>query len=151
MLTNNGANLVDTPEPQPVSPPFQRRWYQYSLRSLMIFVMVCGVLLGWGGSFYRRVHNQRRAVARASALGGFVRYDYQYRNGWPDANATPPGPGWVRAMLGDDAFANVETIQFGNKESLRDTDLETLEGLRDLRVLRAYPKTRNRVNAYEFM
>ena len=52
-----------------------------------------------------------------------------------DANAPPPGPKWLRMLLGDDAFARVETIQFGNEDRLKDADLEVLEGLDDLRIL----------------
>ena len=79
-----GAVSMDATEPQPVPPVHKLRWYQFSLRSLMIFVLVGGVLLGWAGAFYRRVHAQRRAVSRVLGLGGHVGYDYEFRNGGRD-------------------------------------------------------------------
>ena len=78
----------------------------------MIFVLVCGVLLGWAGAFYRRLNQQRETVARIRGLGDFVQYDYQWRKGVPDFHASPPGPKLLRKWLGDDAFAQVARVGF---------------------------------------
>lgn len=122
-------------EPQPVPPVHKLRWYQFSLRSLMIFVLVCGALLGWGGTYYRRLNEQRQAVTRILSLGGSVQYDYQWQEGNPDYSASPPGPKLLRMMLGDDAFARVEKVSFpGVSPNVRvkDSDLAVLAALRNL-------------------
>ena len=78
-----------TPRTAATSARVQARWYQYSLRSLMIFVLVCGVLLGWAGSFFKRLHEQRQAVTRIEGLGGTVNYDYRYHDGQWDSIHRP--------------------------------------------------------------
>ena len=135
---------MDATEPQPVPPVHKLRWYQFSLRSLMIFVLVCGVLLGWSGTFFLRLHQQREAVSRIRGLGGLVQYDYQWREGNLDYHASPPGPKVLRMMLGDDAFAHVAKVNFCCQDfssfnscvnPLKYADLKALEALHDLDTL----------------
>jgi hypothetical protein len=51
----------------------RRRWrFQYSVRTLLIFVTVVGVLCGWLGMFLQRVRHQRIVMAQIEALGGGI-------------------------------------------------------------------------------
>ena len=138
IVSRMGPNPMDAPELQPPPPAFKRRWYQYSLRSLMIFVMVCGVLLGWAGSFFKRLHEQREAVSRIQGVHGVIDYDYQYHDNRYYRHAPPPGPKLLRMVLGDDAFARIERVSFNpfkNYTPPKDEDLEALEGLYGLHHL----------------
>ncbi|HEV7225635.1 MAG TPA: hypothetical protein VGN42_23215 [Pirellulales bacterium] len=51
-----------------------RRWFQVSLRSVLVAITALGLWLGWKAE---RAHRQREAVRRIEALGGTVQYDWQ--------------------------------------------------------------------------
>ena len=52
-----------------------------------------------------RTHRQRMAVQAIEALGGSVMYDFEIQG-----KAEPPGPRWLRSMVGDEYFMNVEEV-----------------------------------------
>jgi hypothetical protein len=103
---------------------------QYSLRSLVVFMLVASVGMSWFGAKYRAACEQRDAVAAVRALGGYVYYDayYDYEHshayfrcydgytwGWPHMRpppAVPPGPEWARRLLGVDFFADPMEVRF---------------------------------------
>ncbi|MGA2033983.1 MAG: hypothetical protein ABSG68_17180, partial [Thermoguttaceae bacterium] len=99
----------------------RRRWFQYSLRSLMVFVTVTCIALGWFTARMRRARTQREAVATIEAEGGRVLYEYDYRvheknagRTWSEYSAElghPPTPKWLRDLLGDDFFATVASVR----------------------------------------
>ena len=81
--------------------------FQYSLRTLLLFVTLASVFMAWFGAKFRTACQQRDAAAAVRALGGFVVYDYEERatrSGTPEID---PGPAWVRKLLGIDYFADV--------------------------------------------
>jgi hypothetical protein len=83
-----------------------------------------------------RAKNQQNAVASISKMGGVVRYNYEYdAAGDFDVQAQPPGPAWLRELLGIDYFSRVRTVDLAG-DSVADTDLECLESLPYLRILR---------------
>ena len=45
------------------SPKPKRRWYQFSLRTLMLLVLAVGMVFGWIGIRMRRAHTNRESVA----------------------------------------------------------------------------------------
>ena len=47
------------------SPKPKRRWYQFSLRTLMLLVLAVGMVFGWIGIRMRRAHTNRQAIAAA--------------------------------------------------------------------------------------
>ena len=55
----------------------RRRWFQYSLRTLLVLVTVLCVFCVWLGLVSERARKQREAVAAIEAMGGVVYYDYQ--------------------------------------------------------------------------
>jgi hypothetical protein len=59
---------------RPAKP--ERRWYQFSLRTLLVFVAVVGVGLGWLGGKVRRIRNEQNAVAEIQSIGGKVYYGF---------------------------------------------------------------------------
>jgi hypothetical protein len=84
----------------------RRRWFSLSLRGMMVLILVVGGLMGWKA---RRASLQRRAVARIERLQGNLVYDWQPQGVFPTpaATAEPPGPKWLRKMLGDEYFQEV--------------------------------------------
>ena len=53
------------------------RWYQFSLRSLLLFFLFCSVPFGWLGARMQNARRQRESVEAITKLGGCVVYDYQ--------------------------------------------------------------------------
>ncbi|HEV2970766.1 MAG TPA: hypothetical protein VGY55_12415 [Pirellulales bacterium] len=114
-------------------PKRRRRWLQYSLRSLMIFTMICAVGSAWLGRKIDQKRREREAVAAIVKSGGSVFYDYEDR-GWlspPANNAKPPGPDWLRNLLGENFFSDVYWVVL----STSDGKLENLKQLTQLKKL----------------
>jgi hypothetical protein len=96
-------------EPIKADPPKRkRRWFQFSLRTLMIVVTVFAIVGGWFGAKMERARRQKATVEAIRKSVGWAGYDYQVEpSGQLIPNATPPSPAWLRKMLGDDFFADV--------------------------------------------
>ena len=83
--------------------------FRISLGTLMLLVLVVGGGLGWKAN---RAHAQRQAVAAIKAAGGGIIYDFQYPNDGKPRPKEPPGPRWLRSMLGDEYFQEVAGVSF---------------------------------------
>lgn len=116
--------------------------FRISLRTVAILVTVLCLALGWT---VRQAEQQKMAVARLEAIGGKVRYGFQFtatdsvmRDATgslyylPDLQAAPPGPSWLRQRIGVDYFAKVVSVNLRN----RPNDNEALGSLANLTQLR---------------
>ena len=75
-----------------------------------------------------KAHRQKAAVETILSDGGTVHYDYQrVEGGGDDPRREPPGPVWLRKLLGDDFVTNVN---YATAES--DDGLAQLAGLSGL-------------------
>ena len=79
----------------------RRSWLQFSVRALLLAVILIAVFLGVQ---VNRARTQARAVAAVKAYGGFVHYDYEYVSGAYKSGCEPWAPSWLRAAIGDDFF-----------------------------------------------
>ncbi len=142
-------------EAEPIAAPKRkRRWYQFSLRSLMIFTAIIAVLFGWLGSKFEQKRRQCAATEAIVKAGGQLSYDYERVKGKPGywQPAEPFGPAWLRAILGDNFFSEVDLIycisaaenlkEFPRLRSLRlmswgitDEAVESVKTLKELRDL----------------
>ncbi len=142
-------------EPVKADPPKRKRhWFQFSLRSLMIFTAIVAVVFGWLGSKFEQKRRQRAAAAAIIKNAGSVSYDYERVKGKPGywQPAEPFGPAWLRAILGDNFFSEVDCIycitapeslkEFPQLRSLRlmswgitDEAVESVKTLKELRDL----------------
>ena len=121
---------MPTTNPHPPKP--KRRWYQFSLRTLLVFVLLVSVGLNWLGVKMHQARKQREAVEAILEAGGEVAYGYQFKeDGASVPGATPPGPAWLRKLLGDDFFRDV--IRVSLELDSGGAELEHLEGLSELR------------------
>ena len=97
------------------SPKPKRRWYQFSLRSLLLVSVAIAAALGY---FAERVRTQRSAVAAIREAGGNVVYDWEYCDSWSAEewldciDRQPPFPKWITDYLGDDVFYSVAEVSF---------------------------------------
>ena len=109
-----------------MSAPLRSRWYQFSLRTLLVMMTV--LCLGPGSYVayeQRKAREPQRAVEAIEKLGGYVFYD-----------ELPPARSPVmRLILGDESFGNVNGVDFNplKTENRRITDA-------DLRQLKAFPR-----------
>ncbi len=119
---------------QPEAPARKLRWFQYSLRSLMLLVLVVSLGMSWVAVKIKRARQQERAVEELRKSGVYVWYDYQVEQSGKAPYTGPPGPAWLRNLLGENFFATLVGGNFASP-SVTDANLESLEELTQLRDL----------------
>jgi hypothetical protein len=138
-----------------------RPWWSYtrfSVRGLIVLVLVIGAGLGW---IVHQAHIQRDAVAAITRAGGVVEYDWQWRTGKPIPRGEPRAPSWLVQLIGGDYFGHVTAVWLShvketdatladvghltrledlyiNSQAISDAGLEHLAGLTNLSVLWLY-------------
>src|SRR5260221_9917823 len=98
-----GTSALTQSEPGVAMPQRKpnRRWFQFSLRSLIVFTIGCAVAAGWLGKKLEQKRKEREAVEALVKRHATVRYDY-----WGTQNAAPHGPAWLRKLLGENFFSD---------------------------------------------
>ncbi len=95
---------------------FHRR-FQYSIRSLLVLVLVVALLCSWLALEMRAAKRQKEAIGEIQKSGVCVEYDWQVLRGNSAVPATAkeeaPEPKWLCTLLGDDFFANVVAARRG--------------------------------------
>ena len=109
------------------------RWYQYSLRSLMIVVTLACIAMGWVATKMKQARQQKAAVDAILKVAGGITYDYQ-KDAF-DTTSKPPGPAWLRKVLGDNLLVNVTRVDL-HQSGASDALLEHLKRLTQLQELR---------------
>lgn len=71
--------------------PSRRRWFQFSLKTLLAATLVLGALLGWVSVRLEKVRRQQATIAAIERLGGKVNF----------AMSNPP-ESWLGRLLRDD-------------------------------------------------
>jgi len=132
--------------------PKRRRRLQFSLRTMLLATVVFALLCGSVGEKVRVAWKQRQAVEEILGLGGVVRCEYQdkpYRAGTSQNVGAlaqppePPGPKWLRALLGEHFFARVSTVWF--PAGVGDEDLACLDHMPYLTELHLKPSAVTKV------
>jgi len=97
-----------------------------------MLMLLAGLGMNWLVAVKKK---SERRMAAADAIikgGGWVNYDYQVpANG--GRNARPPGPAWLRMLLGDDFFANAIGANITSRAGLE--QLEDLSSLRRIYLM----------------
>jgi hypothetical protein len=94
--------------PQRTSPRTWPSWLRISVRSLMILILLLGCVLGW---VVHRAQVQRDAVAAIHADGGFVFYDWRWKDGSPAPVGNRPWYlTWLEDHVGIDYFSGVSSV-----------------------------------------
>ncbi len=135
---NKGIAKMPLREPTTTSAPKRKlRWYQFSLRTLLLLSLLVAVACSWFGVRLKWKKKEREAVAEIEKLRGSVNYDYQW-HAPSGVAAQPPGPGWLRKLVGDDFFASVAAIHLdgpsmgGPTKEVTDADMAHLAHFTEL-------------------
>ena len=120
-----GDNAAMETEPLKAdSPKRKRRWFQFSMRTLLIFTLVCAVASALVARRVAEKRKDREVVAEVFKSGGIAYYDYQ-REG---TDRTPPGPDWIRRLAGENVFSDVFLLSWiGKKSNAVDAGLASCE------------------------
>jgi hypothetical protein len=131
---DNAAMLTEPPKADP--PKRKRRWFQFSLRSLLTFTAIGAVGCGWVARKMEHKRREQDAVEAIRKAGGVVAYDYQLDSDLElIADLQPTGPKWLQDLFGENYFDEVAFVEW-TAEKLRDDDLHNVEGLTQLKVLK---------------
>ena len=103
----------------------KRRWYQFSLKTLILAMVVCGCLLAPVAYEHQKARNQHAAVAALERLGGYLGFD----------STTQPRSAWMRLLLGDDKFDHLVAVDFAPGARITDAELIHLRSFAYLRVV----------------
>jgi HEAT repeat protein/Leucine-rich repeat (LRR) protein len=110
----------------------RRRWFQFSLRTLLLFVTAASVGLGWFGSKVYHARERQAAIALLKAHGISIAYDsYDDETEQTKAAAAAPEPTWLRNLLGDDFFDRATML--GASRQADGIDLSPVDVLPDFR------------------
>lgn len=110
------------PSDKKVAARSKRRWWQFSIATMLAITAVAAVCLGLWTSSARR---QQQAVQELRDKGWRVGYHHEMQS---SGKPVPPGPAWVREWLGLDYVDYVEGVGFEG-ETITDDDLATLRNL----------------------
>jgi len=122
----------------------KRRWLQFSLRTLFVVVTVFCV---WMGIIAKQARDQKQAVEMIRDMGGMVLYQYQVDQFQSSrvilvTDKTtdlpfprPPGPEWLRRIVGDEYFFTVASIYLDGPH-FTDASLLVAGQLTDAKFLR---------------
>lgn len=100
-------------ENQPALPPRKRRWFQYSLRTLLVATLLAAIGLGWAAAELRKIERQRLAYKRLSL--------HLYSDG---GGSFPWFGYWLRRLVGDERNCDPSFMTFNNFASIDDNTLK---------------------------
>jgi hypothetical protein len=112
---------VNPTEFQRANPKLKLRWFQYSLRTLFVFITLFAIACSWLGVRLKQAREQRESLTAIRSIGAEVYYAHQpveYQPHYsailinPKSTSRPCGPLWLRKMLGEDFFDRVVFVAF---------------------------------------
>jgi hypothetical protein len=109
---------------QPANPKCKLRWYQFSLRSLMIFVTLFAVICSWFTMQYQRA--TRRLHAYEILLNEF----YTTCGG-----ESPWYSSWLHKLFGDEDCYSVTTMVFSGQSYISDIEMKLIGQFEELNQL----------------
>ena len=109
------------------------RYLRFSLRGLIVLVLVIGGGMGWLVNITRDASVQRAAVAAIKRTGGNVKYEREWKDGNSSWNGEPWCPAWLVDRIEIDYFGSVTVAVIGGQAS--DQDMTFVRNLAELQGL----------------
>ena len=97
----------------------RRRWFQFSLRLLLVFTLVVSVAMGWIAVRLQQIRRERGAIAAIKQLGGAVSY------GNSQGERQPSRWPWLQELVGNDRDSQPDLVVIR-----RDAAMEYLSHIR---------------------
>jgi hypothetical protein len=142
----------------PAKPKPKLRWYQFSLRTLLLFVTLFACACSWFAVKMRQAKIQKETVEKLEKFGCDIEYDWEMRAPKKTIIKSTIAPRWLQKLLGADFFSKVTGVDtdqhfWGDEEMLyfkglpdlqtisihnagmTDAGLESLKDLAELRIL----------------
>ena len=117
----------------------RRRFWRFSLKTLLILLTLFCL---WLGTLASSANRQKRAVEAIQLSGGEFNYDYQRipsSSGQRYSHRVePPGPQWLRRVLGDHYFITPVALNIGRQAGIKDDCLDHLVALPHLKSAMFY-------------
>ena len=111
---------------------FWRKYLRFSVRGLVVLVLVIGAGLGW---IVRSARIQRQAVAVIEKVGGHVMYDWEWSNGKENPGAKPWAPKRLTDFVGVDYFGHVTSVELNGAAAATDAAMAQVGHLTRLQDL----------------
>ncbi|MGO8688436.1 MAG: leucine-rich repeat domain-containing protein [Thermoguttaceae bacterium] len=114
-----------------------RRRFQFSIGSLLLLAIYVAMPCSWLATEMKKAKMQREVVEAIEKVKGWESYDWEA----DVSRVEPPQPRWLRHLLGDDFFTNVEGVGFatspfdGVGANITDAVVERLEALPEVEEL----------------
>ncbi len=105
---------------KPVSRSW-RRFLRFSVRGLIVVVLVIG---GWVGWIVRSAQIQREAVAAIANAGGIVSYDWEWYDGKPKPGRKPWAPQWLVDLIGVNYFGHITEVWIFREKVSNETNVQ---------------------------
>jgi hypothetical protein len=119
-----------TAEPTSNRKP-KHRWLQFSLRTLLVLVLIVSMPLGWFAFKLRQAREQREAIGRIEELGGFAVYDFEIDDhGLPTYPYRPPWLQMADDLLEEHSCATLVTAGI-RQDRVHELDRERTDALLD--------------------
>jgi Leucine-rich repeat (LRR) protein len=109
-----------------------RRWYQFSLRTLLLIMTLASGGFGWF-AFMQRPWQRQASTDALVKLHARILRDHQGSSSSPESGAG----NWIDQLVGSDPNASITAV-FVTDPTLTDDDLECLRGLAHLPRLRTF-------------
>jgi hypothetical protein len=105
----------------------KRRWYQVHLWYLFVFVAIVAIGCSWFACQVAVAKKRKKAVETIVDSGGRVYYDYMLSADRDSMllDPQPPGPAWLREMVGVDFLSDVVRVDLQG-EHITDAHVEHL-------------------------
>ena len=129
-LASTLESLSPTSTSQTPSPTQRWRWSRFSLRTLLILVVLSGLPMALFALKMRQARRQRQAVEVIEETGGRVAYDNELYGQEGGLRV----PAWLVTLVGEDFFGSVEVVHLEGSQ-VADAGLEKLTRLTRLQRL----------------
>jgi hypothetical protein len=122
--------MEDQPNVTRRKPSRFRPLHSFSLRTLLIFIAVVAIPCAWLGRKIEQKRSERELTDFIHKSGGQISYPYEGIK-----NGKPPGPEWLKKLLGTNFFCDVDDVDLRKDKAADDALLKKIAAFTRLKSL----------------